>query len=177
MNSRSSWGVLLILALAFLPVAGAWAYKAFARPRPFWVFYFDPEIAYFHGSRQLLMGRAPQELAHPGIPLYVLGSAILLGTGQDPTSVPAFLRVGYVLALALAAGGGLLLLRTVLRDLPPMLQVAGLWTYFICPSAMEYLTVWSPEILFFAFGALALASLWSLAAAAPGGGIFSLVLP
>jgi hypothetical protein len=163
-STRGSEGAkaLAVLLLAFLPIGTCLAYKAFVAPRPFWIHYYDPEMAYYHGSRQLLTGEVPVELAHPGTPLYILGAGLLVATGQEPSGVPTFLWVGYTVAFALSALAGLRLLRHVLGDLPVLLQVSALWTYFICPQSLEYLTVWSPEILFFALGAVTLTSLWDL---------------
>ena len=61
---------------------------------------------------------------------------------------------------SIAAAAVLLLLHTVLRDLPAIMQVVAIWAYLLAPHALERLDVWSPEGLYLPIGAVALAALW-----------------
>jgi hypothetical protein len=48
-----------VIALGVLPLLVDWIYKALVHPRPFWAFYFDPELIYVQEGLRLLSGRAP----------------------------------------------------------------------------------------------------------------------
>lgn len=148
----------VLLAAAALPGAG-WAYKVLLHPRPFWIQHYDPEAIYFYGAFSLLDGGKIWMVDHPGIPVHLIGALLLKLTGWGPLDFDAFRLAGYCAAAALWAAGAWLLVRTLLKDLPPLLQVAALWTYALHPRALEYSAIWSPEIFFFPAGALALAAL------------------
>jgi hypothetical protein len=148
----------VLLAAAVLPGA-AWVYKVFLHPRPFWIRHYDPETIYFYGAFSLLDGGHIWTVDHPGIPVYLLSALLLKLTGWGPLDLDAFRLAGYCTAAALWAAGAWLLLRTLLKNLPPLLQIAALWTYALQPLALEYSTIWSPELFFFPAGALALAAI------------------
>jgi hypothetical protein len=148
----------VFLAAAALPGAG-WAYKVFLHPRPFWIQHYDPEAIYFYGAFSLLDGGKIWMVDHPGIPVHLIGALLLKLTGWGPLDFDAFRLAGYCTAAALWAAGAWLLVRTLLKDMPPLLQVAALWTWALHPRALEYSTIWSPEIFFFPAGALVLAAL------------------
>jgi hypothetical protein len=51
-----------------------------------------------------------------------------------------------------------ILLQTLLRDVPRAAAVAAIWTFWICPAAMRHVAIWSPEAVYFCVAALALAA-------------------
>ncbi len=146
-----------VVLLAVLPVTIDWIAKVVVWPRPFWVQFYDPETIYFYGGLDLLRGRAPLNLDNPGVPLHVLSAAIASITGATPRRYTQFLLIAHVLGFVLTIAAIILLVRVVLSDAPPILRVAGAWTYFIAPQALERLDIWSPEILYFPLGAAILA--------------------
>jgi hypothetical protein len=147
---------LLLTLFSFLPIAAALIYKCFVYPRPLWAHLFDPEMIYYVSGRELLQHQRVQNVDNPGTPLQVLSALIHWGLGSDPQTVDQFRYVGYGVAWSLTFLSAFLLVRTVLVPLPRLLQVVALWSWFLCPASLEYMTVWSPEILYFPAGALAL---------------------
>jgi hypothetical protein len=150
----------LVLLLAFLPLTVEWAYKVFVYPRPFWIFYYDPETIYFYGGLQLLNLQMPSNVDNPGIPVHIL-SALLSTSTDSPFDLDQFRLRAYVVSWLLTLAAGYLSLRTLLVDLPPVLQIAGLWTYYLCPQSLEYTNVWGPETLYFPAGVTVLATVWT----------------
>lgn len=153
----------LCLATALLPVLASATWKAFLRPRPFWAFFYDPESFYFHDGLRLLAGRMPLDVTHPGTPVQALSALLSLTTGATAATPEAFDRfraAAYCAAWGLQVLGAVALLRTVLARVPVPLRIAALATYFVAARSLAYETVWSPEILYFPAGALALAALW-----------------
>lgn len=150
------------------PVLVDWTAKVLVWPRPFWVYYYDPEAIYFFGGLSLLRGRLPANVDNPGLPLHMLSALIAAVTGATPLQYARFLAVAHAAGFALTLGGVALLLRTVFRDAPPMLAIAGTWTFFLAPQALERLDIWSPEILYFPLGAAMIAALWTRRFSAAG---------
>jgi hypothetical protein len=151
------------LATALLPVLVSAGWKAFVRPRPFWAFFYDPESFYFHDGLRLLHGHPPLDYTHPGTPVQALSALVALATAAThvtPERFDAFRGAAYCLGWALQLLGAIALLRTVLTGLPATLRIAALVTYFLAAKSLEYETVWSPELLYFAVGTLALAATW-----------------
>jgi hypothetical protein len=132
----------------------------FVSPRPYWVFYYDPEVSYFFDGVRVLRGRLPWHFEHPGALTHLLGAAIAWARGGlgfldiDSFRVPAYC-VGMILNLL----GVYVLGRTFLAKSPPLLQLAAIWLYFASPAALDFTSVWAPETLFFFVGALLLATL------------------
>jgi hypothetical protein len=157
-----------VVMLAVLPVTIDWIAKVMVWPRPFWVQYYDPETIYFYGGLDLLRGRAPANLDNPGVPLHLLSAAIALITGTTPRRYTQFLLVAHVLGFLLTLAAILLLVKVVLKDAPLILRVAGAWTYFLAPQALERLDIWSPEILYFPLGVAIMAFLWKERRASAG---------
>jgi hypothetical protein len=106
----------------------------------------------------ILEGRTPDNVHNPGTPLHWLSALLLWVGGTDPLHVDRFRTLGYALVLALDFAAMGLLVRTLLRGLPLSLQVTALWSFFLCPAALRFSLIWSPEILFFAAGAVVLAA-------------------
>jgi hypothetical protein len=117
-------------------------------------------MAYFYGSLALLEGRMQVHVDHPGVPVQMIGAALLYLTGDGTLEIDHFRVLGYSLAGILSIGTAFLLLRTMLRDLPSLAQIAGLWTYFLCPQALEYNNIWSPELFYFPAASLVLLTAW-----------------
>jgi hypothetical protein len=151
----------LVVALGVLPLLVDWIYRAVLHPRPFWAFVYDPEMIYVHEGLRLLSGHAPHNIDNPGIPVQVLTATIELFAGRLPGSLDTIRLSAYIVALILSSGAAALLERTLFREAPAPLAIAGLWTFFIAPAALEYDTILSPEILYFTVGALTLAALSS----------------
>jgi len=151
---------LLVTFLAMLPIAGGWIYKVHIYPRPFWIHFYDPEAAYYYDGAQLVNGELPSHVGHPGTPVQVLSAVIQIFVGSNPLDYDRFRLWAYTLAGLLTFGAALLLAWQVLANLPVTLQMTALWTYFICPQALTYNNIWSPEILYFPFGAILVIVCW-----------------
>ncbi len=146
-------------AFAVLPVVAIWVWKVVIHPRPFWVHYFDPETSYFYEGLRILAGGSPFNVDNPGTPVQLASAAIALFTGTSPLTYPSFIVVAHAFGLVLTIGGTFLLVHTLLREAPPAIAVAAIWTWFLSPQALEYQLVWSPEMFFFGFGAMALVAI------------------
>lgn len=157
---RSRLRTLAVIVAAMLPPLADWILKVVVRPRPFWIFYYDPEAIYFYGGLHLLRGRVPANLDNPGTPVHLLSAGLAALTGPTPLRYAAFLFAAHLLALVLTLGAILLLLRTIARDAVPLLQIAVAWTYFLAPLALERIDIWSPEAIYLPLGAAILALLW-----------------
>lgn len=150
----------VVTVAALLPLAVEAAVKLVLRPRPFWVHFYDPEVIYFLQGLRMLRGQVPSNIDHPGTPLQVLSALVAAMTGSSLLRYDAFVSTVHVLMFVGHAAAVVLLLATVLRELPPMMQVVAIWTYLLAPGALERLDVWSPEGLYLLLGAIALAMLW-----------------
>lgn len=151
---------LVVLIAAFLPALGAAVLKVFVQPRPFWVYFYDPETFYFHDGLRILSGHAPLDFTNPGTPLQLVSAAIAALTGTSPDDFDRFRITAYCVAWAVQLAAGWGLLRTVLAKLSAPLSIAALAIYFACPLTLEYQTVWSPEVWFLPAGALAIVAIW-----------------
>jgi hypothetical protein len=156
---RLRFAALFVASCA--PVIVDWAVKVLVWPRPFWVYYYDPEAIYFYGGLSLLRGRLPANVDNPGLPLHMLSALIAVATGATPLRYAGFLTIAHGAGCLLTLAGVALLLRTLFRDAPPLLAIAGSWTFFLAPQALERLDIWSPEILYFPLGAAMIAALWT----------------
>jgi hypothetical protein len=146
-----------VAAVAFVPIVADWAYKVFRSPRPYWIHYYDPEVAYYVGGMRLLEGRLPTNIEHPGTPLHMLTAALLWAGGRrELFDIEWFRPVAYAMALALSLLAAVLLAATVFGQLPPLLRVVALWSYFSTAGALQWNAIWGPEILFLPAGALVL---------------------
>ena len=147
------WAVMLI---AFLPLAFDWTYKILLHPRPHWIHYYDPENIYFYGGLLLRDGKIPGNVDNPGVPVYLISAAIHYLMGFGPLDIDHFRVFGYILACLLNVVAAYFLVRHVLTDLPGVIQVAALWTYFMCPRSLQCSNIWSPEIFYFSTASLVL---------------------
>lgn len=148
--------------LAALPLLVDWTWKAWIHRRPFWIFYYDPETIYFYEGLRILGGHAPHNVDNPGTTLQLLTAAIASLTGSSPLRFDAFRLPAYTIALLLSLGAIFLLRRTLFRKADPRWLVAGVWTFFLAPSALEYSAVWAAEIVYFPLAVLALAAVWRI---------------
>lgn len=153
----------IALAIAAAPLIGLVAYKAVVAPRPFWAWLYDPEAIYFSSGNELLHGMVPSNTDNPGTPVQVLSAAILLLTGNHPARFDAFRLCGYGVGMLAMIGAMSLMQRTLLWELPASLQVAAMWIFFLAPTALERLTIWSPELFYLPVGAVLIAALWHCA--------------
>src|SRR5437763_5181401 len=153
---RSARSLMLAGAAAVLPIAAEFIDKVAVHPRPFWAFDYDPEAIYFYQSLRILDGRAPLNVDHPGVPVQLLGASIALVTGRAPLQFDAFRLAAYAVAFALVIVAAIVLARVLFREASPWLAVAGVWTYFLAPLALERNAIWSAEIVYFPLGVLAL---------------------
>lgn len=156
---RLRFAALFVASCA--PVLIDWTAKVLVWPRPFWVYYYDPEAIYFYGGLSLLRGRLPANVDNPGLPLDMLSALLAAITGPTPLRYAAFLAVAHTLGVVLTLAAIALLLSTLFRDAPAMLAVAGTWTFFLAPQAFERVDIWSPEILYFPLGAAIVSALWT----------------
>lgn len=143
---------------ALAPMLAVWIEKVILLPRPVAVGYADPEVYFFYDSLRLVLGSAPHNVDHPGTPVQLLGALVVRVTGATPLAIDTWRSAVYSAALLLNAVAVVILLRTLLRDVPRAAAVAAIWTFWICPAAMRHVAIWSPEIVYFCVAALALAA-------------------
>lgn len=161
MSSPSRREAALSAALAFLPLLLDWLYKALIHPRPFWAFYYDPETIYLYDGLRLLRGQIPVNTDNPATAVQLVSALILAPLPRSPFAIDAFRSAGYVVALVLNAAAIYLLMRTVLRETPPLVRIAAIWGFLAFPAVLEYNTVWSPDTLYLAAGSIGLAGAWT----------------
>ena len=147
---------LLFAAVASLPLLADWSYKIFVLRRAFWMHYFDDEANYFVESLHIAFGQRLAFVDHPGTPVIVLGSVIAAFTGRTTLEIQRFLMAGYVVGLIATVAAIIFLRRTLFRGRSEWLWVAAAWTFLLAPSALEYDTVWSPELWSFPVAAIAI---------------------
>jgi hypothetical protein len=151
---------LVVGILAVTPSAVDWIAKNVLWPRPFWVWFYDPETAYFYNGLRLLRGQLPDHVDHPGTTLQVLSAAIAAVSGPSPLRYEQFLAVAHLVSLVLTLAATFLMLATVFRDAPAALQLAGAWTCLIAPQALDLGDVWGPEAMYAPIAAVVFALLW-----------------
>ncbi len=142
-----------------LPMLVSVVYKVLLHPRPFWAVFYDPETIYMYDAARIVSGHPPLNADNPATPVQLMTAAIELFTGTSPFAIDAIRYSGYAIALVTTLAATWLLSATRFRDADPWLAVAGLWTYWLAPRALGYDAIWSPEIFYFAAGALVLAAL------------------
>jgi len=149
-----------VAVIAVVPAAVDWIAKNVVWPRPFWVWFYDPETAYFYNGLRLLRGQVPDHVDHPGTTLQIVSAAIAVVSQPTPLRYEAFLALAHLLGLLLILAATVLLVTTIFRDAPPALQIAGAWTYFIAPHAFGLDDVWSPEVMYLPIAAIVFALFW-----------------
>ena len=116
---KTKWMTILILFLALAPITGEWIYKVFINPRPFWVFYYDPETIYFYSGLELLNGQIPNNVDNPGTPVQLISAGLLTLIGRNPMNFDCFRVSAYVFSQILMILTCWVLLKTLLLRLPP----------------------------------------------------------
>lgn len=163
MTRRSPWEhlrrYLPVLALGAGPPLLLLVYKALIAPRPFWAHFYDPETLYFYGALRIADGRIPYMVQTPGGPVHLLGVPLVFLTGRDPLAIDTFRLLAYAIVALSIVGGTLLLQSTLLRGQNPLVQASAIWIAFAAPEALQYMTIWSPESLYFAVGAVVVAAM------------------
>ena len=142
---------LTVSFIAFLPIFLIWIYKVVISPRPFHVFYYDPETIYFYGGSEILHNFDLSNFDNPGIPVYLISFLIQKILRIDVFHYDSFRLVFYATAIILYFLAFFLIARYLILDLPFSLKLACLWFYFLAPQSLEYINVVSPELLFFPF--------------------------
>jgi hypothetical protein len=146
-------------AAGLAPFAVTWIAKVIARPRPFWVQYADPEMFFFYDGLRLLRGVPPANIDHPGTPMQILAAIVAAITGATPLVVDRYRVAMYAATALLTVSATLFLVRSrLLRELSLPLQIAALWTFWLAPAALRYISIASPEAIEFPFAALAAAA-------------------
>lgn len=154
------WPADVLAAFAALaPIAVGWIYRVFIHPRPFWVEFYDPETIHFYAGLEMLRGHVSPNTDNPATPLQMLSATIESIGRMSTLDFDRFRFPAYLLGGALIAVGAVLFVRFVAAALPFPLRVASVWVYFLAPHALIYAAVWSPEILYFFTGSLALAAI------------------
>jgi hypothetical protein len=138
---------MLTAVVALSPLIADWAYKVYVHPRAYWIVFWDPEaIHYYNGGLMMARGEVPSNVDNPATPLQAINAAIAKIGGYGAFDFDRLRTAAYVVNAFLLAGACLLLARRASR---PALCVACIWLYFCSPPALERLTVWSPESLYF----------------------------
>lgn len=152
-----SWPTSVAAVVALAPIFASWLLKSRVWPRPFWIFYYDPETIYFYSGLSLLRGRMPENVDNPGTPLQMISAAVAAVTGATPLRYEQFFAAAQIVGLLLGLVGALAIFYGVMNDAPPLARVAAVWAYLLAPAALERLDIWGPEILYLPIGACALA--------------------
>ncbi len=148
-----------LVAVAFTPIAADLYYKTQISLRPYWIHYFDPEVFYFYSSLNLLQSTSPIHVDHPGTPLQVFGALMLILTPQEPFELDTY-RIAIYWLSALLSLLCLSILVSRVTAKPKLSHVCILvWLIYLAPDALEYLTVWAPEMLFPVFSGIMTLSL------------------
>ncbi|MGI9318871.1 MAG: hypothetical protein ACR2QW_16195, partial [bacterium] len=113
---------LLVLLMVSTPLIVNWVYKELIYPRPHWVNFYDPEMAYYFSGHELMEGKPPTHIHHPGTPLqWLMAGGIQLG-GDAPEEIPKAQRVTRWMLLGLVLLGVGILKLTLFRTLPVLLS-------------------------------------------------------
>jgi hypothetical protein len=153
----------LAILLALVPIVLAWLQKEFLSPRPFWSFYYDPELIYFHGGRSFVLGHLPENLDNPGVPLDVVSALVVAIAGSNPEAISHFLLLAHIAVFVISAASLAFAARTIFGNSDWKIQVAGVWIFYCCAQSLEYINVLSPEAMFAALGGLFTIALWRCA--------------
>ena len=114
----------------------------------------EAEPDYFMNTMLLTRGDVPDDIDHPGIPLFLLGGAILFSLGGDFEDAESFLFIGHILTLAAVLITILLRSAWLTKSVTVLSGVAIILTFFVHPGANYGLRIWSPEALMLPMGAL-----------------------
>src|SRR6516225_9611225 len=90
---------IALASLAFAPYAISALAKTLVYPRPYWYFYYDPEIWWYFGGLALAHGGEPLVISHPGGLLYLITAIISTAGSFGPLDFSEFKTIGYIAAL------------------------------------------------------------------------------
>ncbi len=164
--------------IILLPIIGYWVYSNYVAPISPYYQSYDPEFQYFLNSMAILRGGSYTYIDHPGTPLEIIGTIILLATRlflpnhqgsfilyhlQHPELFLGLAR-GFIVLSSL--GCALLFFYTARESkrLEDVLIAASLVMMFfvIHPDSFSTLTIWSHNSFNFAFGTLLLIILFGI---------------
>jgi hypothetical protein len=147
-NKRSEHVTNVALAgLVFAPYVISALLKTFVYPRPYWYFYYDPEIWWYFGGLALADGGKPFVMTHPGGPLYLLTALISTAGSFGPLDFARFKTVGYMTALPFNLIGFLLVI-SALKTRPISTRLLAGFLLLLTPQIFEFDNVWSAELFF-----------------------------
>ena len=156
-RTNHRWQVSL---LALIPIVVAWIHKEIIHPRPYWSFYYDPELIYFAGGRSIMDGRLPENLDNPGVPVHLLSALLVAIIGESPETLPRFLFIAHLFSFLICVVSVGFAAKVLFSDCDWKLQVTGVWVFYACAQSLEYQNIFSPEGLFAAFGAIFVTFAW-----------------
>ena len=154
---------LLVVILVLVPLVASWMYKEIVHPRPHWIEYYDPEMAYYFSGFEISQGGSPSHIDHPGTPLQWLMAFAIRMTGDAPEEISATLRLVKQILLGLTLVAAMILKLVLFRGLPVLLSAAGILFFYVSGQALRYLNIIAPESLYFFCTALFAAAFWVLA--------------
>jgi hypothetical protein len=138
---RGTWiGLGAVAAL----VGAVWAVKTLVVPRPYWALSFgDGEMVFFFNSLLVAEGRRPAEVFHPATPILLAGGLVARLWPHPLDTIQGFLLFWNAVGLLAALLGMALFAVTMLRGRTAAVVAATLLVYWLHPSALTYLTIWS----------------------------------
>jgi hypothetical protein len=175
-NNASTAGInikqLIPLLMIVVPILGYWSYCNFLKPISPYYQDYDPEFQYFLNSLAILRGGSYTYIDHPGTPLEIIGTIILLATRiflqnhqgsftlyhlQHPELFLELAR-GLIVVLSLACATFFFYTAKASERLEDVFAAASLAMMFfvIHPDSFSTLTTWSHNSFNFAFGTLLL---------------------
>ncbi len=163
---------LIPLLIIVVPILGYWSYCNFLKPISPYYQDYDPEFQYFLNSLAILRGGSYTYIDHPGTPLEIIGTVILLATRiflpnhqgsfalyhlQHPELFLGLVR-GFIMLLSLACATFFFYTAKASKQLEDAFAAAALSMMFfvIHPDSFITLTLWSHNSFNFAFGTLLL---------------------
>ena len=145
--------VVWIFLLA-VPLLVDFLWKTIISPRPFWVFYSDPELIYYFQGVRLARKLLPTYVHSPGTPVVVLAAILRMLLGGDELEPARVLEAAHWIGLLAAFGGLWALLRGALDRVPAGIALAAAGVLFLHPAAFSYSTVLSAELFSLPVGCL-----------------------
>nr|NIS80719.1 hypothetical protein [Anaerolineales bacterium] len=163
----------IAIGLLILILAGYWIYINTGDPLAFYTIRYDPEYPYFLNSLSIVKGRPYAYIDHPGTPVQLLGSTILLLTFPflKATGTPfvmyhlthpeTFLRLARGFLMIVSIATLYLITRNTIRvrnwkDALASLGIAASFYAIHPPFSFETLAYWSQNSFAFPFGTLLL---------------------
>ncbi len=137
-------GPLIGLGLVAALVTAVWLVKIVLFPRPYWALtYGDGEMVFFFNSLLVAEGRRPAEVFHPATPILLAGGLVARLWRHPLDTIQGYLLFWNAFGLLAALLGMALFTLTMLRGATAAVVAATLLVYWLHPSALGYLTIWS----------------------------------